>query len=491
MAILSYKGNAIIPAPQVGFKRVIIRTPEGTARQHGWQVKIVGELVLWKGSPDETGTFFTDSGYPDDTAPENATEAHILDIFKKKMGAMTDLFDQDGLLLIQPQNGGAPIKAYLTNTSIDFPPGKWTRVVPYSIEAEAQNIVFGTETGTDPGSQSQLNNPPEESWSLEQSDEVGRQYKLVHTLSSSAKKRLNDDGDVTAEGWEVALDLIIGGPLAGDGAVNKLGYDSQFLIADNVLDLDNFQPYNYTRTQQTDKANGRITIVESWLCYDPTVSSPTGQTTGKAIEDLNIDLKYSLDDGLNTITLSGVVIGLEERNNETRVLIKDRWTNANERFATITYPVLFALAESLSGVTLNPSVLSSTIGKNRVTGVIQYNVTYNNRIGTSSPSFLSEIVEVEFNSGDLFAEIPAMNRSTSGPILQDMNSSTRKTASVTINILVSTQYGSTPTIPTVSPLTIFLNALGSVPSQLFVINDAPRWIPSQGRYTRTTNYIYN
>lgn len=486
---VSFRGNKLIPAPTVTIKRLHQKSPDGTTRQKFYTIGITGQLVLWKGSPLADGSWHTTSGYPDDTLPENATEPDIIDIFKKKMGAMTDLFDTDGLLLIQPGNGAAPIKIQLTVNSLTFAEGRWTRTIPYSIEGESQNIVWGTETGDDPGSQSQLNNPPEESWSLEQTEETGRIYKVTHNISSQAKKRFNDSGVVTAEGYEVAKDLIIGGPLAGTGAVNKLGFTQSFLTSSDVLDLDNFLPYNYTRSEQTDKAGGRVSITETWTCIDPTVASPTGQTTGKAIEELNIDTKFSIDDGLYTVSMNGIVTGMEERNSTSRAMIKDRWTNANERFATITTGVIHALAESLSSTTLNPQPISTTVAKNRVTGIIQWNQVFNNRMGNSDASYLNEIIEIEFNNAaDVFAEIGVIAR-PAGPILQSIGSTTRKSATINISINVATSYGNTPTIPTTNPLTVLLSYI-STPTQIFLASDTPRWNPKQGRYSRSTTYVY-
>lgn len=489
MAIISFKGKALIPAPLVSFDRIIQRTPEGTSRQHGFKIKLVGQLFLWKGSPLADGSWHTTSGYPSDTIPEDVTEEAILDIFKKKIGALVNLFDSDGLLLIQPQNGGAPIKAQLTINNVVIPEGKWTRTVPYTIEAEAQSVIWGLLDGDEDGSQTQLSNPPEESWQLEQSDEVGRIFKLTHSLSSFAKKRFDDSGNVTAEGWEVAKDLIIGGSLAGTGAVSKLGFDSTFLTSENVLNLDNFQPYNYIRSETVDKGNGRVTISETWTCIDPTATSPTGQTTGKAIEELSVETRHSLDDGLYTVSINGNVTGLEERNSTNRDFIKSRWDNANERMAVITPTVIFNLAEDLSDITLNPTPISTTISKNRITGAIQYSYIYNNRVGVSDSSYLSEIIEIEFsNAADVFAEIPVINR-PAGPILQSIGSTTRKSATVSYAIRVATSYGSTPTIPTVDPQAVLLTYI-STPTQLFLASDSPRWNPKQGLYTRNTTFVY-
>lgn len=488
-ASVSFRGKKLIPAPLIGIKRIYQRSADGTARQHSYAISINAQLVLWKGSPDEDGNFWDQSDYPPDTNANDATEPDILDIFKKKMGAIQNLFDTDGLLLIQPGNGGAPIKIQLTVNSINFPEGKWTRTLPYLIEGEAQSIIWGTETDADSGSQSQLSNPPEESWNLEQTDESGRIFKLVHSLSSQAKKRFDDDGNVTAEGYEVAKDLIIGGPLAGTGAVNKLGFTSSFLVSSDVLNLDNFQPYNYTRTEQTDKTNGRVAITETWTCIDPTVSSPTGQTAGKAIEELNVDTKFSLDDGLYTVAMTGTVIGMEERNSTTRAMIKDRWTNANERFDTITTSVIHSLAEELSETTLNPQPITTNVAKNRVTGVIQWAQVFNNRMGNSDAAYLSEIIEVEFNNAaDVFAEIGVIAR-PAGPVLQTIGSTTRKSMNINIAIIVATSYGNTPTMPTTNPLAIFLSYIG-VPNQLYLASDIPRWNPKQGRYSRSTTYVY-
>lgn len=490
MAILTMAGNAIIPAPTVSFSRINQVSPDNTVRQRGWKIVLTGEMIYYKGSPLANGTWYTSSGYPPDTDPTIATPDAVLEIFGAKMRAFTTLFDQPGELLIQPQNGGEPIRATIITSEVVFQSGKWNKTLPYTITCEAQNVIFGSESGTDPGSQSQLANPSEESWQIEQTDEVGRVFKLIHNISSTAKKRLDSNGNTVYEGWQVAQALVLGNDtIVGPNSVSKLGFDQTFLTAAGVLDQTNFRPYNYIRSEQVDKAGGRFSVTETWTCFDPTVNSPTGQTAGKAIEDLSVETKYSLDDGLFTVNINGVVTGLEERDPVTRSFITSRYDNANTRFATITPSVLFGLAQSISGTTLNPLALSTTIAKNRITGVFQYSMSFNNRIANTDPSYLTETIEIEFNNpADVFAEIGVINR-LAGPILQPIGSKTRSAATISISILVPTSYGNIPAIPITNPLSVFLTYVG-IPNQLFLASDTPRWSYKTGRYSRTTTYVY-
>jgi hypothetical protein len=490
---LSYAGRKLVPAGQVSWKLVPQRSADGTRRTGVFQITLNGRLVAFKGSPDPSlgGDFFWQgSGYPPDPDPATTDPSTRVARLRDKMGALRALFSQDGqTFLIQPGDGSAPIRFNPRIGDIAIDEGSWFQDAKYSISMEADVIYFGT-TALDASQMGQADNAPSHEWSTEQADDVGRIFKVTHTASAVGRRQYDGSGNVTAEGWQVARDLVLGGPLAGTGAATQLGFDSQFLTATGVLNQSSFQPYNYVRGQQVDGPGGRFTVTETWTCVDPTAAGPTGQTAGKAVEDLTVENRYDVETGLYTVTANGVVTGLEERDPVTRNFIRSRYDNAQLRFTAITPSVLLGVCQNTTGLTLNPQVVSSTIARNKITGVFQYSMVFNTRVGNTDASYLTESIEIEWeNPADVFAEIGVVGRAA-GPILQVIGSKTRAAVTVSASIQVPVAYNVWPTIPVFNPLPYALTAIGRVPAQIFVASDRPHFDLKRGHYSRSTTYVF-
>lgn len=493
-----YDGKKIIPAPLVSIQRDIQRSPDGTSRQKGWIITLTGNIVAFSGSPRNDGTFWTGSGYPpDESANSNTPELRIRNL-RNKLKALSDLFATDGKWFeIQPGDGSAPIKAQIRASRITYSEGPWFNTIPFSIEMETAKIYFGSVASDYNFGTTQADNMPEENWQLEPSDDVNRVFKLTHNISASGKKLYNPDGTILAEGWQVARAYILGpndpnfSSIAGANAVNLLGIDSQFLTSSGILNLTSHQAYNYTRTNQVDIPNGRYSVSESWVCYNPDEVSPTNkQGSGRAIEELTVENRYSADNGLYTVTVNGTITGLEEKNNNTYAIIRTRVENAELRANAVVIPsVLLNIAQTTTGLTLNPNPVSTTIAKNKINGVYQYSITFDTR-PAMSPGILSEIYNVTLdNSADVFAEIGVIGRPL-GPIYQNIGSTTRKAISMAAEIVVPVAYNSPlPVKPNYNPLPDVLSFIGT-PLQIFVASDQENWTPRLGRYSRRTTYVY-
>jgi hypothetical protein len=483
-----YDGKKLIPGPRWALARDVQRSPDGTARQRGWKITLSGEVAAFAGSPRNDGTFWDQSGYPPDETPaSNAPELRVRNL-RNKLGAIAALFDVEGRWLeIQPGDGSASLKAQVRTAQVKYDPGLWFQTVPFSIECDADKVFFGA---TEVASLGQADCVPEESWAVEPVDDTQRAYKLVHSVSAAAKKRFDDDGTVLAQGWEVARDLVLGGPLSGGGA-SLLGFDQDFLTAAGVLDLTTYRPYDYLRTQQVDEAGGRFAVTETWKCVDPGAAGPTGQTAGKALEDLTVETRYSLDTGLTSVTASGVITGLEERDPATRGLTKTRYDNAAARLAAVTTAVVLAAAQDQSGVALNPTPVSTVVTRNKVTGVIQYATAFDTRVGVTA-GYLSESYEASVDlPANVVAEIGVIDR-PAGPVLQPTGSTTRRAVTLTASIVLPTAYGQPlPAMPAWDPLPAALEVIGSVPDQIWLVADRVNvWNQRQGRFSRTATFIY-
>lgn len=470
-------GKKIIPAPFVRFARQAERSADGKVRRRYWTVAVTGKVAAFAGSPANDGTFWTGSGYPpaEDVA-SNDPSLRIRNL-RNKLGALSALFEQEPLSLeIIPGDGSASIRSVLRQTQFVYAEGNWFDTVDFSLEAEADTVWFGdVEVGLGDDDQT-----PEEQWSLEPSDETGRAYRLVHTVAAVSRDVLAADGSTTQQGWERAKALCLA----------KLGFDQTFLTAAGVLDLATFAPHNYTRTVQTDKAGGRVTVTESWLCADPDVAGPTGKTAGRALEDFTVETRYDRESGRTQVTASGTITGLEERNPTTFALVKTRWENAALRYAAIDAPSLLAAAQTLSGVTLNPDPTSVTVGRNKITGVISYSTGYDDSPARTT-GVLSEQLEVEFeNPTDVFAEFVIPGR-TAGPLYQPLLTRGRRAVTVSVSYVVPVTYSSpTPTFPAFDPLAAAISAIGSTPSQMYLVSDRPRLDARNGRYTRQSTFVY-
>ncbi len=497
---VSYGGFQLIPGPLLGLKLSYQRSNDGSKRSAVWSIQVRGKLVAFKGSPDPSidngdddrflAQFWKDTGYPTDPSANDTGEETRVARLREKMAAIRWLFAQDGLWYeVFPGDGTAPIRFQPRIGEIDFSEGQWFNDVTYTIPMETDTVFFGDleQTAADIA---QDDNAPEQSWSLEPADSEGRTYKLTHNVSATARKRYDDDGSVLLEGWEVARALVLGEDPVTDGE-NTLGYQATFLEAAGVLDLTAHEPYNYVRTQQADPAGGRFSVTESWLCADPS-ETVSGETDGKAVEEITVETRGSVE-GYTTVVVNGTITGLEERHPTTYALTTSRWDNADARATAVlaTASVAHTLAETYSAVTLNPEPVSTTVSRNRVTGVVQFTTQFDTRPANTDGNYLTESYTVTFeNPGCVIAELGVVQRPT-GPILQDTGSMTRRTVTVEASITVRAAYGSPlPAAPTPDMQTLALSAIGSVPTQFYLVSDRPMWNDRQGRYSRTSTFIY-
>jgi hypothetical protein len=467
-------GKKIVPAPKLRLARQAERSADGTVRRRYWTVTVAGEVAAFAGSPDHTGAFWTAAGYPPAPDPaENDASLRVRNL-REKLGALGQLFAQEPLLLeVIPGDGSASIRSVLRATQFTFADGPWFNTVEFTLEGEADAVWFGgRELGLGDADQA-----PEETWGFEPADDVSRSYKLTHTVVASSRKTFAADGTVLQEGWERARDL----------AAAAAGYDAAFLGAAGFLDASAFSPHNYTRGVQTDKAGGRVTLTETWLCYDPAAAGPTGQTAGRALEEFSTELRYDRESGRSQVTLSGTITGLEERESGTGAVTVGRMANANLRYAAVL-PALPALADAAGGGAMNPSFVSSTVGRNALTGVLTYSRTFDDSLAARAGT-LSEQVEVELeNPTPAFAEFVIPGRA-GGPIFQPLDTPTKRAATVTASFVVPVTYSNpTPAWPDFDPFAAVVAAAGLTPS--FLVSDRERKDARNGRYSRTTSYVF-
>ena len=478
-----YDGKKIIPLSSFQARRVVERSGDGRARRRYWQITLGGTCLPTMGSPLWDGSWHTGAAYPADTPTHLQDPQYALAHLRNKLGALHNLFKADGKQFeIVPGDGSAPIKFQPRWGEFSCPTDDSLLVThaPWSVQCETDLVSPWDSAAVF----DQAESPPEESWELAQQDEVGRVWTLTHTAAATGRRRYDAAGAVQAEGWEVARDLITGGPLAGGGATSVLGPDAARVASTGVADLAGFAAYNRRRQETVDEGQGRVQVVETWTLFHP-ADQPTGLTAGLAVEDYQTETRYGNDTGLTSVTVSGTIAGLDDTNGGHA----RRWHNAALRAGGITEAWAHGLAQTESGVTLHPNALSTSLGRNKLAGTVTYSATFDNRAAPTTAGVLSYQTTIELKAAaDVFASIPIPFR-LPGPLLQGMGTVTAKSITVRTDAVCRTTFGAPSTWPTTNHLAKALSYIG-VPTQLFVADDTESRTEESGRYSRSTTYIF-
>ncbi len=465
-----YDSQAIIPAPFVSVQKEYQTTEDGGVVGTVFVIQVKGKMVAWSGSPSSAGVFWTASGYPSDEALN--PDQWLGSILRKQEG-LRRLFSTEGRTFeVVPLDGATPMKCNPRVKSIQFPEGKWAETAEYVITLEA-DVVEGL------GGQEDTGNPQDykvsraaEEWNVEIIDERLRTYRLTHAVSATGKRFYDSAGALTQNAWENARDFCL--------AKIGLGLKPARMNAPGVLD-ESLSAYNYIRGQHVGEDSGLFSVSESWVCFDPQGGPPaTHEYTGTT--------RISLADNRTTVEVEGTITGLEVRDTSTHALISTRGTNAESLWANVQGNVL-TVAQSISGITLNPISTQTQVGKNPVNGVITYHYTYDTRPVATTPGALTEVISVtNHNAADVFAQIPVLGRPF-GPVLQSIGTKTSKRRIISVDIQMPPRSMTfNPDPPTTDGIILAL-----APSSLlgvFLDSDEESWSPYTGRYTRQSAFVW-
>lgn len=458
-------GKKLIPAPFVNISESSVTNDAGKKLKKTFVITLSGTLLADRGSPNSSGVFWDQSGYPPD---ESKSETELLTSFLRKQEAIRKLFSTDGLLVeIQPLDGGLPLKFNPRVRGITFPADNWVTKCDYTIELEADQLaVTGTADGNEflPFVSSTSNE-----WNIDITNEDNGVYRLTHTVSATGVLSYKEDGQPYRQAWENAEKYVL--------EEIGLGLDSTRMKAPNVLDAANLKAYNYIRSNSVNEESGVYGVTESWVCYDPGNEPP-------AIDTWTVNVRESIEDGLSQISIEGTVTGLEVRNNTTRALVSTKYSNAKSKFNDYVIPSLAPRIQSLTGLTINPTPLTKTTGHNSASGVISYSYEYNNRPGTTIPGATRESFRISnSNQTDVVATHVIPGR-ISGPYYQPVYTKTGRSLTVAVEAkFPAWTYGtSKPATPDVyTQLQAYKPTSSGV---VFVADDQDDWDPINGNYSR-------
>lgn len=460
-----YGGNDVIPAPFFTIQRAYERAEDGRIKRKYFSMSLMGKIVAYLGSPDSTGTWWN-GGVNNPPPQESIPAVSRLASLRSKEGAIMAAFAVDGQTLeIQPLDGSAVFKCQARILKVKFDEGPWTDTVHYSIEMECDTFFWGSVEGGG-GISGVL---PEEAWAIEIANESLRTYRISHTVSSQQRATLDSNGNITTAGWQNAKAIVT--PFLGSG-----GPATSLLPP---LASAGYVACNYTRSQQIDEGNGRYAVTENWV-YVP---------LAPAYEEFNVRSRYQ--EGRSQVTVEGTITGLALSSTTENPLAmqEEKYNNAAGVFAILQAGDTFVRAQNYSGLVLNPVLLTQTVGKNPLTGVITYTAEYDDRPISMIPGSISETFSFNNqNPSDIFASLIILGR-IAGPILQGIGTVSSRSRTVNLEVVMPPWIygGPEPTQPNTTA--IFLGWLPSFIT-LFTAKDDETFVPRTGRYTRTVTWTY-
>ena len=484
---VAYNGNAIIPAPLVTFHKKYVASEDGTIIGSVYAIVIRGKLSAWKGSPNSQGVFWNQGGgtYPPD---ETIDQDHRLGAIERKQEALRKLFSTEGQTLewdpIYPDSS-APIRCNPRIKEIEFPEGLWYETCDYTITLEA-DVLLGVLTGNgEDNFGGYLIDKAQDDWSLEPADDIARTYRLTHTVTAVGKRSYDSVGNLINGGaWQNAKAWVQA----------HMGIDPNRLNPSGILTLQdpknydnanytpNPQAFNFIRAEHVNEMAGHYGVTETWLVFD------ANGLAAPAIEEFNVTSRTD-ETGRTHVSIEGTIHGLEERDSTTHQLEVTRFTNANTYWNSINSSLL-QRAQNYASLSLNPKVLSSSVGINDIGGTITYHYEYDNRPASIVTGSISEHLTVTFdNPADVVAKQVVIGR-LAGPIIQPIGTVTEKHKTVTLEAQMPAcvYNGNALVMPDTDAL---FAEMAPVPSITFwVEKDTPSFNYTTGQYSRTVTWGY-
>lgn len=480
MSHVQYNSKRLIPAPFVAINKQYEKTGDGQIIGSIYSLVITGKCLAWKGSPDSTGAFWSSAGYP---ADENISENSRLGAILRKQEGIRKLFSQQGLSLeFQSADGTTPLKCYPRIISVDFSSEVWNQYFNYTITCEA-DVVYGLNPVED--GFVQYLSEASESWSFDTDEDrpetigIPRTYRVTHSISARGKSVYNASNVLIKPAWQWARDW----------ALPRMGFDSTIALSSGVNNLPSYYgAYNNVRNEQIDELGGNYSITETFVL-----------ASGQSIEEFTVSARTSLDTGLTSITIDGQITGLEERNNDYS-LHKSKYDNAVSKFNTIQ-SLFVTRAQGYSGTTVNATPTSTSVGRNPLTGIINYTYEYNDRPSNLITGARSEVISVQDNWGvDAFAPIFVLGRAL-GPVIQNLGTRRERTRNLTIEVVMPVAtgtvtnrlYTSKPTInsTTLADIQNIVNAMNPVTFGGYNVNVSEQNQSWDGqRFTYNCAWVY-
>lgn len=483
MSYVIFAGSRLIPAPRINLTKTYIYSQDNDRIGATWNVELLGLFLPDMGSPTSstiigTGSndpyFWDQSDYPSGEAltSDNQNLGRII----RKQEHIRQLFanNPNGLIEIQSADGSQAMKFILRVNDITFPandPISWFNKCDYTITGQTEQI-YGVNDPED--SFDSYISSADESWSIEVLDEpegvnFPRTYRLNHNISATGRRIYDEAGTLLQSPWKNARDFVI----------SRMGMDSSYLTSSGVKDLPSYYTgFNHTTSENIGELNGEYSITESWLLC-----------SGSALEDFSVSTQNSLQDGLTNVSINGTITGLELRDANQNVL-SYKIDNAEDKFSAIS-GIIYSRAQTYSNTSLNMVPVSTTIGKNPITGIINYDYQYNNRPTNFVSGARSESIEIIDDFGGSIVAAISVPYRTNGPVLQDIGTKKESTRTLSVELILGPQSSlDVPTSINSDVSSLISQASPQGVYQSFLVDNTQSWNPKEGRLSITKTWLY-
>lgn len=423
-AKVTYNNKYLRPAPFVNIETNVERYDNGDISNVTYRINIDGWILANQGSPTSSGVFGDFGPEICENIPVTGWTNSIL----RKSCSIQDLFGEDYKeLCLGNQGYSGNITAYprLISYSLDTSDEN-AQYAKYSVELEADDLLCGGMSIRPSGSDSCIRSYDED-WEFSYdrtntTSDLGynRIFEISHNISANGRPQIVG-GVVTKTAAQCAKEFVcermshgLGSPLPENCTLPSI-YNAST------------KKRNYVDIHTVNELAGLYTVSESWI-----------YTSGDTTNNYTLSLSTSESEGYDAVTIDGAITGYECR--VSGYVTESAFTNAKLEWQSMTASSGFRnIAETVTGLTLDPQSESSTIGFNSFTGVIDYSYSYKERPVRLIPSAKFEKITPQNNwEEDLMTTVTILDQ---GELVQKLNNSSYKAPSTTLGIDVVYENG--------------------------------------------------
>lgn len=343
----------------------------------------------------------------------------------------------------------------------------------------------------------------EESWSIDKEDLFAyegnnptqipfKNYMITHTVSATGIRKANSSGTAHAStAWKEAERWVksrlkdapfdpVDKELLDESKQIENVFNGRFFSdqADSKLQSYNdYNNYNHIRIPNINISEGSYSVTETW-------------SISKSAASIDIEINADIDlNDLVTMTISGTIVGYDS--SKPNALNIKKIENAETAYGVIksnAYNLAnLEYAKLETGKALPNIVRSSSLGKNKPTGTITFNFTYNDtevllegsKNNNVSISYDNDTFEME-----IIAIIPIIAKSN-GPIIQRMKTSKERRRSGQLDAIMDNKHrANRPNGYEV------LQKYAPQGSNVTIQNFVENWEPLTGNYNLNVEWVY-
>lgn len=177
-------------------------------------------------------------------------------------------------------------------------------------------------------------------------------------------------------------------------------------------------------------------------------------------------------------SINGNLLGLGED-------LSERYNNALTKWNSIKTGLHTRIAEVL-GITVGDRILSRTVSYNRFNGTINYSYNYTLRDDLDNPDIISAQITIQYNKPKQVFAVQIIPGLTSGPIIQDINTYTEESRTLSVNLLLS----KSATMSTGDAYVTTLLSTYRPTGRYFLSDNQISYSPDTGEYSQTLTWTY-